>query len=291
MILVVPHARRRARLAALSLALPTLVAGAAALRAEELDPRVELSFALYDPSFDSRVRLDSEVLGVGTGLDLERDLGIDSSSQELRVALGFRLGERFRLDADHVGFDRSGSNTLSRQVQFGDVVYAADAELASRVESTHTGVSLRFSFFHSPVADVAVSLGGSWLDVSAEISGVATATASGVPVGSTVIAEKGEASGPVPLVGLHGAFWLADRVRLRVDGRYFDLDTFLDDFEGWSGSMTEYAVGADWFVLPWLAVSGGYAGTQIDADFDDGDNIGSVKYAFDGFRLGTIFAF
>ena len=291
MILAAPHDRRPARACLVTLALVATLGGASALRAEAIDPRVELALAVYDPSFDSKVRLDSDVLGLGTGLDLERDLGIESSSQELRAEVGFRLGRRFRLDADHVGFDRSGHNTLTRQVQFGDVVYAANADLAARVKSTHTGVSLRFSFVSTPTTDVAVSLGGSWLDVSAELSGLASATASGVPVGSALIAEKGEASGPVPLVGLHGAFWAGDRVRLRLDARYFDLDTFLNDYKGWSGSMTEYGFGADWFVLPWLAVSGGYAGTRIDADFDDGDNIGSVKYAFDGFRLGTIFAF
>jgi hypothetical protein len=291
MTVAVPHARRRVCSALVPLALIAALASSAALRAEPLDPKVELSLSLYDASFDSKVRLDSDVLGLGDRLDLERDLGVDSSSQVLRAEVGFRLGDRFRLDLDHVSFDRSGSNTLSREIQFGDVVYAGNASLEATVKSRHTGASLRFSFVKSPTSDVAVSLGGSWLDVSAALSGIAVATANGVPVGSTIVAEKGEASGPVPLLGLHGAFWLGDRVRLRLDGRYFDLDTFLNGYEGWSGSMTEYGVGADWFVLPWLAVSGGYAGTRIDADFDESDNIGSVKYSFDGFRLGTTFAF
>lgn len=291
MNVVAPHDRRRACPTLASLLLLAALAGPTALRAEPLDPGVELSLSLFDPGFDSQVRLDSDVLGLGDRLDLERDLGIESSRQVLRAELAFRLGRRFRLDLDHVAFDRSGTRTLSREIQFGDVVYAGDAALDAEVKSRHTGAALRFSVVRTATADLAVSLGGSWLDVSAEISGLAKATANGVPIGSTTVEEKGEASGPVPLVGLHGALWPGERVRLRFDGRYFDLDTFLNGYEGWSGSMTEYDIGADWFVLPWLAVSGGYAGTRIDADFDEGDNIGSVRYAFDGFRLGTIFAF
>lgn len=265
--------------------------GTAALAAEPVDPRVELSVGFYEPSFDSSIRLDSGALGIGTGLDLERDLGLDSSGQEWRAGVGFRLGERFRLDAEYVAFDREGSATLNREVQFGDVVYAANAQLTSRVESSHADFSLRWAFVKTPTTELALSLGGSYLDFSAGISGVAKATANGIPLGSTTIAEKTEASAPVPLVGLHAAFEPSDTVRVRLMGRWFDIDTFLSDYQGWTGTMTEYGVDVDWFVLPWLAVSGGYAGTRIDAEFDDGDNIGAVKYDFDGFRVGTIFAF
>jgi hypothetical protein len=196
------------------------------------------------------------------------------------------MGSRFHLALDHVEFSRSGSNVLGRSVQFGDVVYAANADLAASVESSHTGAALRWSFVKSQTNDFAVSLGVTHLDVAASISGLAVATAGGVPVSSVEVSEQGDASGPVPLVGLHGLFWLGDRLRLRLDGRYIDIGELVDE-DKWSGSMIEYGASLDYFVLPWLGLGVGYAGTAIEADFDDGDELGSVDYDFDGVR-GTV---
>lgn len=275
---------------ALALALASTAVLAAPASAAPPDPRFELALSAYQPSFDTRVRLDSAEFGEGTDLDFERDLGIEDDATELRAELTIRLAPRFRLAVDRVEFSRSGSNALGRAVQFGDVIYAASAALSSEVESSHTGVALRCSFVRAPAADVAVSVGVSQLEVSARVAGRATATANGFPVGALEVAEEGEASGPVPLGGLHAAFWFGERVRLRLDGRYLDVSELFDD-EEWSGSMTEYAVEIHWFVLPWLAVGGGWAGTAIDVDFDDGDLAGSFDYDFDGFRAGVTLAF
>ncbi len=259
-------------------------------RAEPLDPRVELALSYYEPSFDTKVRLDSAVFGPGTLLDLEDDLGVEGEARELRGELAIRLGERFRLVFDHVEFQRSGERALGRSVQFGDVVYSASAELAAEAESSHTGAALRFSFVKTESADVALSLGVSQLDVAARISGRAVATAGGIPAGTVEVSEEGEASGPVPLVGLHGAFWPSDRLRIKLDARYIDIGTLIDE-DKWSGTMTELGLGADYFVLPWLALGGGWTSSSIEADFDDGDSAGSVDYSFDGFRVTATLAY
>src|SRR6185295_330742 len=121
-------------------------------------------------------------------------------------------------------------------------------------------------------AEVALSLGVSYLDVAARISGTAVTSGGGAPL---EIAERGHVSGPVPLVGLHGAFWVYDRLRVRLDGRYVDVGSLFDK-EKWSGSMSELGLSVDYFVLPWLGLGGGWSRTSIDADFDDGDDLGSI---------------
>ena len=264
-----------------------LAALAGAAHAQAIDPAVEISVGYYEPSFETRVRLDSPAFGIGDALDLERDLLVEDEAQELRAELAFRLGQRNRIVFDHVAFDRSGANTRSETIQFGDVVYAANAELAARVASEHTSFAWRFSFVRGEVADIAVSLGASWIDVEARLEGTAIATANGIPVGSGAIAERGEASGPVPLAGLHGRWWLGQRFRVAADARYFDID----DFEGWSGSLVDLGARLDWFFTPNFAVGLGYASTEIEADFEDTDSLGAIDYAFDGLRASVTVAF
>jgi opacity protein-like surface antigen len=279
---------RATRLVAAALVLP--LATAALASAQSADPGFELSVSYYEPSFDTQVRLDSEALGVGTTLDLEDDLGVEGDLQELRAELAIRLGQRFRLVVDHVALDRTGSASIAQTVQFGDVVYAGNAELDAAIESSHTGVALRFAFVKNPTSEIALSVGATQLDFQASLTGTAIATANGVPVGSAEITEQGEASGPVPMVGLHAAFWMTDRLRIRLDGRYIDIGQLVDE-DQWSGSMSEYGIGVEYFVLPWLAVGGGYSGTAIDADFADDDLSGRFDYDFDGLRAGVTLAF
>jgi hypothetical protein len=280
------HRIRRSPRLPFVLAFAVASLGIAPAGAQSAEPAVEVGLSYYQPSFDTTVRLDSAELGTGTDLSLEDDLGVEKDASELRGEVLIRMGSRFHLALDHVEFERSGSNVLGRTVQFGDVVYAANANLTAAVDSSHTGAALRYSLLRNQTTDFAVSLGVTHLDVAASISGRAVATAGGVPISSVDIEEKGDASGPVPLVGLHGLFWLGDRLRLRLDGRYIDIGELVDE-DKWSGSMTEYGASVDYFVLPWLGLGVGYAGTAIDVDFDDGDELGSVDYDFDGVR-GTV---
>jgi len=273
--------RRRFALACATLAAVLLVPAARA----QVDPTVELSLSYYQPTFDTNVRLDSSALGVGTDINLENDLGLDDQVNQLRGELGLRISNRNRVVLDYVDFDRKGSAKLSQSIQFGDVVYAGNADVSSRLQALHTSASWRFSVVKTPISDIAVSLGASWLDLKAEITGTASATANGAPLGSAVIAESGKASGPIPLVGVHGRWWIGGALRLGADGRYFDVN----DFQGWSGSIVDYSIRLDYFVLPNFAVGAGYGGTHLKADFNDGDSSGRIDYSFDGLRLtGTV---
>jgi hypothetical protein len=287
-----PSSRRPRR----PLLAPALVTAAAAALAApavaqrqtmEVTPALEVSLGWYQPDFESSVRLDSPELGAGTTLDLERDLLVEEDADELRAELGFRLGRRNRIVLDHVSFDRSGANTLGRSIQFGDVLYAGSAELRAHASSEHTGAAWRFSFVDADAVDLAFSLGASLLDVEASLEGEAILTVDGVPVAGAVVSERGEASGPVPLVGLHGRWILMRQLRLVADARYFDID----DFEGWSGSLVDWGVRLDFGLGPNLALGIGWAATDIEADFEETDSLGSIDYAFDGLRASVTVAF
>jgi hypothetical protein len=280
---------RARRLSVSARILWTLIAAAlpAPVLAQAIDPTVEISVGYYQPDFESSVRLDSTAFGIGSEIDLERDLLVADDAEEVRGEVAIRLGSRNRLVLDHVSFDRQGENTLSRSLTFGDVVFRGDVELRADVSSQHTGVAWRFSFVKSPVVDLAFSLGASLLDVEASLEGEALLTADGVPIAGEIVRESGDANGPVPLGGLHGRWWLGQRFRLAADGRYFDID----DFEGWSGSLLEWGVRLDWFLTPNVAIGGGWAATDIEAEFEEEDSLGSIDYAFEGPRAHLIFAF
>jgi len=247
------------------------------------DSRVEIHLEYVRPSFDSSVRLDSAELGIGTEIDLERELGLDETGSGARAELLFRLGRRNRLTLDYTAFDRSGSRTITESIQFGDAIYTASAEVDSTLDSRWLAAGWRFAFVAEPQAEVGFSLNVAWIEIEASLSGLAT-LGDGPPL---PIEESGQVDGPVPMLGLHGSFWLGDRVRLSGAARYLDID----DLDGWSGSALDYGAQVEWFLLERLALSAGYGGNQIEAESSEAGTLGHADLAYDGFRAGLTVRF
>ena len=269
------------RLLTVFAALLAPIAGAAPARAQ-LDPVFEARIDAFAGSFDSSLRLDSRELGDGTELDLEGDLGLDQDADELRAEILLRTGDRGHLTLDYVAFDREATRTLGRTIQVGDVVFRGDLDVASEVESRFAALGWRFDFLPDPAAELGLSLSVAYVSLESSITG-------SVRVGGTTISatETGDAEGPVPMLGLHGAYWFGDHFRLSGAARYLEIS----DLDGWSGSTLDFQARFDWFFLENLGVGVGYSGTEIEAEFDDADDLGEAEYAYDGFRAGLTIAF
>jgi hypothetical protein len=248
----------------------------------QLDPAVELRVDLFQGSFDSSLRLDSREFGVGTELDLEQDLGLEEDVDEVRAELLFRTGDQSRLTIDYMAFDRSAAGPLGRPIRVGDFVFVGDIEVASSVESQFVALGWRYDFLAAPESELGLSFSVAWLTIESEITG-------SVRLGGTTFSatETGDAEGPVPMLGLHGAQWFGDRFRLSGAVRYLEIS----DLDGWSGSTLDYGARFDWFFLENLGVGVGWSGTDIEAEFDDQDDLGRADYAYDGVRAGLTVAF
>ena len=248
----------------------------------QLDPVFEARVDAFAGSFDSSLRLDSRELGNGTELDLEGDLGLEEDVDELRGEILLRTGDRSHLTLDYVAFDRSASRTLGRTIQVGDLVFRGDLDVTSEVESRFAALGWRYDFLADPASELGLSFSVAYVSIEAGITG-------SVRIGGTTVSatEADDAEGPVPMLGLHGAYWFGDRFRLSGAARYLEIS----DLDGWSGSTLDFQARFDWFFLENLGVGVGYSGTDIDVEFDDEDDLGQAEYAYDGFRAGLTVVF
>ncbi len=258
---------------------------ASPLAAQPIDPRVELRADYFAANFDSSVRFDAIDFGIGTTLDLESDLGVEDSADILRAELALRTGNRSRLTVDYVAFDREGSAVVGRQFRFGDFVFRADADVTSATETRFAALGWRYALIKNPSSEFGFSLSAAWVEIDASVSGLVVVQ--GGP--SFEVVESGDVEGPVPMLGLHGAWWLGDRFRLSAAGRYLDID----DLDGWSGSALDLSARFDWFFLDNVGVGAGWASTEIEAENTepDDDGLTRAESAFDGLRVGLTLAF
>jgi hypothetical protein len=278
--------RCRRRRIACALAVPFLIALAAVpAAAQPLDPGFELRADLFRASFDSSVRFDSAELGLGTDLDLESDLAVEDESDVVRGELLFRTGNRSRLTLDYAAFDREGEGVVGRTFRFGDFTFRADADVVTQTETSFAALGWRYALYKDPRSEIGLSLSVAWVDISASVAGLVVIQ--GGP--SIEVEESGEASGPVPMLGLHGAWWLGDRMRISAAGRYLEID----DLDGWGGSALDLGARFDWFFLDNLGVGGGYSATTLEAESNDPeeDGLSKAESSFDGFRVGLTVVF
>ncbi len=80
--------------------------------------------------FNSELRLDSENLGSGTSIDLEDDLGLESSTAFARVDLELRFDRRNAVELAYYNIERSSARVLGQDIQFGENLFPEGASVA-----------------------------------------------------------------------------------------------------------------------------------------------------------------
>jgi hypothetical protein len=110
----------------------------AALLAQEPAQReraaVSLGAFVSKPATEARVDNDA---GQGTNLNLEDDLGLQSSTTIARIDGHWWISRRNRLDFSVFNYNRDGTRTINETINFGDRTFAINTVLStSPIESS-----------------------------------------------------------------------------------------------------------------------------------------------------------
>ena len=82
---------------------------------------------------DTTTRLDS-ANGDGTDLDLEDDLGLESSMSVVRVAGYYWVTPRYRLDVGYFDLSRRATKAIQETIDFGDRPFVIDTAIETENE-------------------------------------------------------------------------------------------------------------------------------------------------------------
>jgi hypothetical protein len=95
-----------------------LISGPAIANAQSADfDRFSVSLGLFVTDRDSKTRLDGEIPGSGTEIDLENDLGLDKSDSVFRLDSYYRFNEKHRLDFSIFDLSRTASKQIERDIE------------------------------------------------------------------------------------------------------------------------------------------------------------------------------
>jgi hypothetical protein len=177
----------------------------------------------YSISSNTVVRLDGNNGNLGTTLSLENDLNLDDEKSTFYGAIGWRLSGRHYMEVEHFRLARSGLQTLTAEIKFGDDVFEIGAKVDSYFDTRVTRVSYAYLVHDSRKYAVALSAGLHLTDLSMGITELSTQFA----VENVEIAEV---TVPLPVIGVTGAWRINDKWFLFGRAQVFRLE--IADYKG-----------------------------------------------------------
>ena len=231
--------------------------------------RASILFGAFITDRDSSTRLDSDS-GDGTDLDLEEDLGLESSTSVARLGGYFWLGRRHRIDGAYFDLSRSASIPIKETIDYGDETFSINTVVNTDADLTIIKADYTFA---------AVARERGWFGVTAGLYVAETKMAlSQATLGRT---ESEDLTAPLPLIGLRGDYAINDRITLRGAVQWFGYEADSID-----GRLTDLYIGADYGFGERMAVGLAYnqVSMNLGAEKDDGFQ-GRIDWGYDGLLL------
>jgi hypothetical protein len=231
--------------------------------------RASIVLGAFITDRESSTRFDSDS-GDGTDIDMEDDLGLESSTNVARLGGYVWLGRRHRLDGAYFDLSRTASIPIQETIDFGDETFQINTALTT--ESDLTIIKADYTF-----AVLAKDRG--FLGLTAGLYIAETGFSLSQPTLGR--SESEDVTAPLPLFGLRGDYAINDRITLRGATQVFAFST--DELDG---RLTDFYIGADYGFGERMAVGLAYnqVSMNIGAEEDDGFN-GRIDWGYDGFLL------
>ncbi len=215
--------------------------------------------------FQTDVTLQQNVTAggpIGSGIDFEDTFNLPSQGGFYGRA-SFNLGF-LSFDAGYIGFTRSRSATISRDIIFGDTTYTAGATVEARQKTQLPYGDIRINFLHNPSTQLGLTLGVAYPILQAELSADAGVVGPGGPITGETVTKEGKISVPVPLLGIVFDARLGDRVSAGIifNGIFAPVHPYV-------GSIFQADVHVDWYFARNFGVGGGFNYTRFRIKRDD----------------------
>ena len=220
---------------------------------------------------NTQVSLNSNIGGIGTVIDFQRDLGGEEGDTIPRIDAYYRFNPRHRLDFTAFSIDRKGERTITIDLEIEDEIFTIGETVKSDIKYTLYKFGYSYSFYHSPKVELSLSAGlnVTSYDLSFENDDGSKAEAAGVTV-------------PLPVIGLRMGYAITPKWYVRYVSEAF----FIDIEDTFRGGLINFELNTEYKLFNNFALGIGIArlGTNVDVDSDDWR--GSFS---DGYRGATVF--
>jgi hypothetical protein len=172
----------------------------------------------------SEVRLDRRTGILGTTIDFDETLNMETSGTVARIDGYYRFNENHQISLGWYEFNREGSKRIDREINFGDATFPVDVQVDSIFDLRSFQTYYQWSFYNVQKVELGVSGGLHFTDLDV-----------GLRTPDRSIDESEGALAPLPMVGAHLRYAITPK--LNVLGRWQVFGLEVGDYKGlWTDS-------------------------------------------------------
>jgi hypothetical protein len=231
--------------------------------------------------------LGSTEAGIGATVNFEDIFDLPESKKTARFELNWHVAKRQFIDFGYLELNRSGSRILQEDVEWGDFIFLANAQVTASFDTNFPYVAWRYSFLDLDQVRISGSAGINFLEIGSSLEATGNVTDSqGNPV-SGFTKEKVSVRAPVPQVGLQIDWALTKRLAVLLYMRqiYVNVSSI-------NGGIGETAARLQWWYAKHAGISGGLDKESIDLkSYETGDARARFRYEVRGWSFYLNFAF
>ncbi len=271
--------RQRASMIASALLAPILLSIPIFSSAQDASgwPAFQLRLTGFATSTDTFVRADNRSGGLGSGINLESDVGLDDSKSAPGFDVAWRFLPRHRVQLGYLNLERDGSRSLNQNLTFRDTVYPASAQAIASFDSRVVTLSYLYSLYQTPQTEMALGVG---INQSRLRAGLGLSAA-----GQQAIETVSE-DAPLPTVQFQLGTRLGDSLVADFRGQWLAARA-----DGVRGDLRALAGGLTWFGWKSLGIELGYAYWKFDLDVNRSSWTGELRYSLKGPTVSLVGVF
>jgi hypothetical protein len=225
---------------------------------------------ITNQSTDARVDSSERT---GSEIDLEGDLGLQTSISVARFGGYYWFTQRQRIDVSYFELSRDSSRQLSKTIDFGDQTFAIDTVVSANSSYTIEKVDYTWAPLSREHGYLGIIAGLYVLHTSLSLSESTLGKF-----------ETHSLTAPLPVIGLRGEYAVGKHFTLRGAVEYFGLT---DSQSGGkvSGRLTDSYFGADYGFGKRIAVGLAYNAVSLRVDATSSRLAGRIDWSYDGYML------
>lgn len=259
----------------LALAAMTLLTTPAAMAQADDDTKFSLSLGLFVTDRESDTRLDGTEGTSGTDVDLEADLGLDSSDSVFRLDAIYRFNQKHRLDLSVFDLSRESSNVIQKDIEWNGTLFPIDTTVDSNFDLAIYKLAYTWSFMQRDKGFLGLTAGLYVAKIGTSLTGQ--------EIGEQ---ESSDVTAPLPVIGLRGRYEFTEKLSFRASGEIFGFK-----YEDFDGSLYDLYAGLDYQLFKHVAIGLGINSVELDVGVDKQDFTGDLTWKYDGGLLFLKFDF
>jgi hypothetical protein len=251
----------------------TVLCTGAQAQTKETQPWEKFGLAVGGFAFasDTEFRVDSST-GIGTVVDVEETLGLDSQLGTYRIGLMYRPGNsrRHQFELQYFDSSRDGNKTLAEDIQIGDKFFPAGTRVASEFDLRFINVDYAYAFLQDDRVRLAGSVGLHVTEARLKVDS-----------SELRISEDESFIAPLPTIGIRAEIVLTPKWQFKTG-----LDLLYLEYKGFAGVLTDAYIGVEYLPFSNFGFGLGFNGLRYRVEGDgstaDLDLKGELQFDLDG---------